>query len=255
MKKFDAFQIKLFMSVLMVLDHLPHIHGLLPPMWIGIFHLVTRCVSAWFAFMAVEGFLHTRNRIKYNARLFLWAGIMFAGNSLLKVILSSKDVYLGNNIFFTLALGVLILNMVSFQNDSICRHIKYRKQLLVFLKVFLIAIILAYGAIYSEGGYVLLPFMLITYLLRKNIKYRNIAYVILSVILAVPVFVSIQTYSNGFVMWDMMLFNSDWFFLSVLPFLYLYNGERGRNDRFSKYFFYIFYPLHLWIIAAISYIF
>lgn len=45
MKKFDAFQIKLFMAVLMVLDHLPHIHGLIPPMWIGIFHLVTRCVS------------------------------------------------------------------------------------------------------------------------------------------------------------------------------------------------------------------
>lgn len=238
----------------MVLDHLPHIYGLIPSNLIGPFHLFTRCVGAWFAYMAVEGFTHTHDRVKYNGRLFFWAGVVFLGNSLLKIILSAKDVYLGNNIFFTLALGVLILNMVAFQNDTICPYIKYRKQLLVFLKVLLIAIIIVYGAIYSEGGYVLLPFMLITYLLRKNTKYRNIAYVVLSVILAVPVFASIPTYNDRSIMWDMMLFNSDWFFLSVIPFIYLYNGERGRNDKFSKYFFYIFYPAHLWIIAIIQFI-
>ncbi|HWT74235.1 MAG TPA: hypothetical protein VN258_05875 [Mobilitalea sp.] len=36
-----------------------------------------------------------------------------------------------------------------------------------------------------------------------------------------------------------------------LPILYLYNGEKGGN-KFSKWGFYIFYPLHLLIIALIK---
>lgn len=248
MKKFDAFQIKLFMAVLMVLDHLPHIHGLIPPMWIGIFHLVTRCVSAWFAFMAVEGFLHTRNRIKYNARLFLWAGIMFAGNSLLTYLFRSKDVYVGNNIFLTLAIGVLLLNLWSWGGTSLSPGYK-------LLKLSGMVMITAAGALHTEGGYILLPFMLLTYGFRNRCKIRNLSYVLLSLMLLLPNIPALFQYESLAMGLDMFLFNSDWFFLSVLPFLYLYNGERGRNDRFSKYFFYIFYPLHLWIIAAISYIF
>ncbi len=29
----------------------------------------------------------------------------------------------------------------------------------------------------------------------------------------------------------MMLYNSDWLFITVLPFLYLCNGERGYTSR------------------------
>ena len=65
----NGFQIKLIMALLMVLDHVDKIPGLLPAGWDGIFHAVTRCVGVWFAFAAVEGFIHTRNRITYN--LFL----------------------------------------------------------------------------------------------------------------------------------------------------------------------------------------
>lgn len=55
----NAFQIKFFMAMLMVLDHLDYIPHAIPPLWAGIFHALTRCVGVWFAFMAVEGFLHT----------------------------------------------------------------------------------------------------------------------------------------------------------------------------------------------------
>lgn len=51
----------------------------------------------------------------------------------------------------------------------------------------------------------------------------------------------------------LMMYNSDWLLFTVLPFLSLYNGERGPNTPFSKYLFYVFYPAHLWIIALIGY--
>lgn len=111
--QFNAFQIKMFMAMLMVLDHLPYIPGLVPPLLVSIFHAVTRCVGVWFAFNAVEGFLHTRSQIRYNLRLFGWAAFMAAGNGLMEVVLRSKDIHIDNNIFLTLALGVLILNIIA----------------------------------------------------------------------------------------------------------------------------------------------
>ena len=40
----------------------------------------------------------------------------------------------------------------------------------------------------------------------------------------------------------------------AIPFLWLYNGERGKNPRVNKimkWFFYIYYPLHLLIIGLV----
>jgi hypothetical protein len=48
-RKRNAYQIKLFMAFLMVLDHLPHIPGLVSSPWEGIFHALTRCVAACLA--------------------------------------------------------------------------------------------------------------------------------------------------------------------------------------------------------------
>ena len=78
-------------------------------------------------------------------------------------------------------------------------------------------------------------------------------YIIYAVILAALSISDTFNYEDPMIALDMMLYNSDWLFITVLPFMYLYNGERGKNNKFTKYFFYIFYPAHLWIIAIISY--
>ena len=247
--QFNAFQIKMFMAMLMVLDHLPHIPGLVPPLLVGIFHAVTRCVGVWFAFNAVEGFLHTRSQIRYNLRLFGWAAFMAAGNGLMEILLRSKDIHIDNNIFLTLALGVLILNIIA---DSKKRFVKNRLtrvlQVLLTIGVFIV------GFTFAEGGNIVIPFMLITYLFRGSPKKRNLIYIIYAVILAALSISGIFNYEDPMIALDMMLYNSDWLFITVLPFMYLYNGERGKNNKFTKYFFYGFYPVHLWIIAIISYL-
>ena len=37
--------------------------------------------------------------------------------------------------------------------------------------------------------------------------------------------------------------------LAAVLVLFCYNGEKGKGSRFLKYFFYVFYPLHLLAIG------
>lgn len=246
-KGLNAFQLKLFMALLMVFDHLGKIPGLLSGEWEGIFHALTRCVAVWFAFAAVEGFRYTRSRLLYNLRLFFWAMIMFVGNTILNLLFHSKGVQIYNNIFLTLACGVLALILffgISPNDDPI----NIKRQPIRFILGIVVCLLAGFV---TEGGMVIIPFMLITYTCREKKKLRNLLYGILAIVLFC---MSIQIYPTWSDTLLMMFYNSDWLFITVLPFISLYNGERGPVTKWSKYFFYIFYPAHLWLITCIAYL-
>ena len=166
---------------------------------------------------------------------------MFLGNSLLTQLFKSKEIVLYNNIFLTLAFSITILNLLFNSKENKLKSLK------VIFGIILVFI----GVIISEGGIVVIPFVLITYIFRNKKIVRNILYLVFSLIM---LFISYTTYGDIKTTIEMLLFNCDWFFISVIPFIYLYNGERGLNNKFSKYFFYIFYPLHLWIITTIAFL-
>ena len=188
------------------------------------------------------------NLVAYHVRLFGWAAIMAVGNGLIEALLRSKDIHVDNNIFLTLALGVLTLNIISDSNKSFVKN-----RLAKVLQIVLAGIIFIVGFGFSEGGNIVIPFMLITYFFRESPKKRNAGYTIYALILAAFSISGVFSYDDPMLALDMMLYNSDWLFITVLPFMYLYNGQRGKNNKFTKYFFYVFYPVHLWIIALISY--
>lgn len=204
--------------------------------------MMTRCVAVFFAYMLVEGYLHTRNVKAYLLRLYGAAGIMALGNTLLNNFYQSKEIYMSNNIFMTLAVGLTLL--VCLRNFA--EHSR-KQQIVQILSVGLLTIL---GAFLTEGGTVVLPFILITYMGRKSLVKRNIAYGILALLL---LFLSYQPYESIGMTIQMMLYNADWLFILVLPILSLYNGQAGPRTAFSRYFFYIFYPLHLWLLATIAY--
>ena len=238
MKKLNGTQIKYLMAFLMVFDHLHYLPNFLPLLWVSIFHALTRCVAVWFAFTAVEGFFHTSNLKAYLSRLYGWSLLMATGNFLLNWIFEYKNIMLTNNIFLTLAVGVTLLTLF-FKPFKGKEMWSYLAGIIVFtLGIFLV-----------EGGLVILLFMLITAGLRQKPRLRNIAYLALSLLLFL---LSFQLYDNWGVTLEMLLFNSDFLFITVLPFLSLYNGQRGSKTAFDKYFFYIFYPAHLWLLALLA---
>ncbi len=236
-KLLNAYQIKLLMVLLMLLDHLRYINHLLPSEAAHVFTMISRCVAPMFAYFAVEGILHTRNLKRYCLRLSVLAGIMFAGNGILNAVFRAfsgtlpdaerKLLLINNNVIFTLALGVIAISLIKWGKD---KQTSVSKWLYV-----LSAVCFIIGFLWGEWGTILLPFMFIEYFFRNKMLLRLLGYVLIEIIaLLLP-------------------FSEPLYFL-VFPFILLYNGERGPKTGFSKYFFYIFYPVHLWIIAIINFI-
>lgn len=234
--RLNQFQIKMLMALLMVTDHLNHIPNLIPNDLALVFHVLTRCVSVWFAYGVVEGVLYTRNLKKYLLRLDIAAIVMILGNNLLESLYASKNIQLSNNIFLTLAIGATILAAIKSVSNKPLAGI--------------IAVVLFVAGIFvAEGAHVVLPFMLISYFAYQKPLVRNVGYLVLSVVLFAMAYVPYETTKETLLM---LAYNADFMFITVIPFLYLYNGKTGPRTPFSKYFFYVFYPAHLWLFATIA---
>lgn len=167
-----------------------------------------------FAFLLVEGVVHTKSRKKYGMSLALFALIseipwnLVHGGSLL---------YKGQNVFFTLFLGFVGIQVIDKFKEFPSKQIKW---LLVLL---LVSIFLR--ADYGSSGF---GFILLLYVLRRQVLLKSII--------------------------GSCFLPSRWIAgLAFIP-ISMYNGERGFiKGRFLKFAFYFFYPLHLFVFYIIKY--
>lgn len=171
--------------------------------------LVGRIAFPIFAFLIVEGFVHTRNRKRYGWNLAIFALISELPWNLVH---TGTWHYWGQNVFFTLLLGYL----------GLCALEAFREQkgkLLAALLGLLVGSIVL-RADYGCSGY---GFILLLYVLREN---KILQAIIGSCVLG-----------------------SRWIAgLAFIP-INMYNGERGFvKGPVAKYAFYLFYPLHLLVI-------
>lgn len=234
LKIMNAFQIKLLMAFLMLLNHVCYISNWIPPEVASVFTIISRCVAPMFAYFAVEGIIHTRDLKKYCIRLSILAAIVFIGNGALNFIfrflsgsLPEVERSMNNNVIFTLAMGVIAIALVQRGKDQQRKAGKWRYAVSVLCFII--------GFLFGEWGSVLLPFMFIQYFFRGKMAIRLLGYGLIEIIAILLPF-------------------SEPFYFLVFPFILLYNGKRGPQTNFSKYFFYVFYPVHLWIIYIINYI-
>ena len=166
-----------------------------------------------FAFLLVEGFLHTGNKRKYGLNLLALALIseipfnLLFGHSLL---------FPKQNVMFTLLLGYMAMcSLEHFRERPII-------SLAILLSLFLISRYLQ--ADYRTAGFV---FILLLYGLRREKAIQCVA---------APILLEMKTMV----------------FLSLLL-TCMYNGKRGFiKTPFLKYFFYAFYPLHMLIIYFLA---
>ena len=188
------------------------------------YYFLMRCVGRLafpiFAFLIVEGFLHTRNRRKYGRNLLLFALI----SEIPWNLTHGGHIYgLSQNVFFTLFLGFLALCVVErWERRMPDDNFAPRR-----MAIQLFAIIVAGILIRCDYGSSGVSFILLLYVLRHQAILRAAI--------------------------GCCFLGSRWIAgLSFIP-IGMYNGKRGFINRaWSKYLFYAFYPLHLLLLYYIQ---
>ena len=196
-----------------------------------VFRIIGRSSFPIFAFLLIQGYTHTRSRKKYLLRLFLFGCLseIFYDFAFYHTFFYSGD----QNVLLTLFLGLLLLCFLS-KIDKFLQFLDNATKILTlftihFFLVFLFCLLaLVFSCDYTIYGILLIYFF---YLFRNHIWFYSLILIGLS--------------SLTFI--DVVAFNQIWSLLSF-PILYLYNGQKGKS---FKYFFYLYYPLHLLILGLL----
>lgn len=184
---------------------------------IELYRNVGRLAFPIFAFLLVEGYRHTSNKRKYLAYLIAFACISEIPFDLAFAAQIFEPEY--QNIFFTLALSLVAIWAADNINTK-TTHITWLLRILCVTTFAVISQLL--GADYGIWG----PFVVFLFYL---------AHTRVTTILAAIGAACTQYTMPGI-------------FLAPV-FIGLYNGQRGRQN---KWFFYIFYPAHLLVLHFIA---
>lgn len=181
-----------------------------------------------FAFFIVEGFLHTRNKWKYLMRMVLFAFISEIPFDMALVL--GKDKILNGtlieftmqNVYFTLAIGLLVIIFLDMIEKKIA-ELPYRY---ILYGIVILAGMLFAWILHTDYEYCGVLAIVLMYMLRRN---REVAFVTSWIALMISSSAEITAIFAG-------------------PLIKRYNGKRGWA---VKWLFYMFYPVHLLVLAFV----
>ena len=238
LKKLSAYHIKYIAVFSMLLDHIGVIYkDSLSNNVYFILRLVGRLSFPLFCFLLVEGFFHTRNRKKYQQRLFIFAILSEIPYDLafqhLPANVFSPDTLLvafqQQNVLFTLFLGfTAMLRMEKVQQYRQYSIYKNIDTLILFCCLSEI--------LQTDCGAAGILCIFFFYSFYKKNKKNATGFTIKEILISIAP-AALLTYIPPFPV-QISAF-ADSLILSR------YNGERGKG---MKYFFYLFYPIHLLLL-------
>ncbi len=192
---------------------------------------IGRIAFPLFIFLLVEGLMHTTSRWKYLLRMLVFSVLSEVPFDLAltltqKNILEKKFFEFGyQNVFFTLTVGLLTITLIDWL---------WKSKLFITFQIIL-------SAGFCVGGFLLAEFLRTDYggmgVLAIAVAYFLRRWKMASVTGAVAVLTA-------------MSLTEACAFIDLLPVAF-YNGKRGLNFKWA---FYIFYPLHLFILGLIKFI-
>lgn len=222
----SSFALHIWAMLLMLCDHLQL--TLLPDL--PVLRCIGRLAFPLFAFMAVEGYLHTRSLKKYLLRLLMLAVISEVPFDLL--VSGSVFDPMHQNVIWTIILGLCCIR--AFENIS--ADLKKMLSAVVIIASLAAAIIARVD--YSSAGVLTL---LAFYAFRGNtVRCRLMQLLSLAFI--------------NLVLLGGIEFAFPYQALAVLslPIIWLYDGSQGPHNGFIKAANYLFYPAHMLILALFS---
>ncbi len=226
----DRNQLKYIAAAAMLIDHIAW--GFVPEFTAAwqIMHIIGRIAAPVMAYFIVEGYIYTHDRVRYGIRLLVFAFISWIPVCLFDYC--RLEPYFG--VIYTLFLGYLAICV--WDNAKIA----YELRILLVVGLCLLSK-------FGDWEYfdVLWPFFF--YVFKDDERKKWTTFCIIGAInvadsMMIDMEVGLSPLTS---IYQVGVF--------IVPFLikYMYNGRRGNKNAFNKWFFYIFYPLHLLILGAL----
>lgn len=245
-KLLDSNMIKIIAIIAMTIDHITWM--IYPGYPKGIFpiilHIIGRITCPIMCFFIAEGYYYTKDINKYTKRLFVFAFI-----SHFAYVFASADFmdwksfipfYYGSalnqtSVMWSLAWGLVMLRVVNSK--------KIKSNMMKVLLIVLICLI----SFPSDWSCVASLCILAFGTNRGNLKKQTLWMMFYVAIYTTVYFFAIDKI-YGVLQMAVVL---------SVPIIRMYNGKRGNNQRINdimKWLFYIYYPLHLFIIGWMQFV-
>ncbi len=220
--------LKILASVFMLLDHIGFL--LLPS--VGWLRIIGRLAFPIYAFMIAEGCFYTKNKLKYFLQIFVLGAICQAA-----YFIYNGDTYMC--ILITFSLSVLII----YSLDYLKKQVLAKKWPKAVLALGLLATAVAGAFVFTrifrvDYGFtgVLIPVMASFFNNPNEKKPKQLA--------------SVAMLGLGLIFLAWRVGGVQIYSILAILLLLLYSGKRGKLNL--KYYFYIFYPLHLLALEGLS---
>ncbi len=240
-KGLSSFALHLIAMALMLCDHL---WGTIVP-GAQFLTIIGRLAFPIFAFMIVEGYFHTRSFKKYMLRLLIFAVLSEIPFNLMHE--TSFFAPFNQNVLWTFLLSLSCIKLIDLMRKKLKPWFWLPLTALLVLVFMLVAII---GAVdYMHYGFLM---VLVFYAFHGNRWYHylgqavGIGYINLFMIkgLVFPTEIFGHVFEipqQGAAVFALLL-------------IWCYRGKQGYHNKFTKYAFYAFYPVHMLILGLISYL-
>ena len=245
-KGLSSSTLKIIALILMTIDHI----GIFIPNTPFFFRMVGRLSAPLFFFTLAFSFQNTSSRKRFLLRLYVSSVVM----ELIKIIISFFDTksitVIESNVFSTMFLAVGIALCL----ESIVIYYRSSRYAVMLCYITSVVVIVIWSFVnlnlsdlflwfikafapnlnQTEGGFAWVFLGVGMCLFAKNKRY------VIYFFLAFCALEFLGTILFAHI--DTLLYNIQWMMVFALPFFILYNNQRGKS---SKWFFYIYYPLHI----------
>lgn len=279
--------LKILAIILMTLDHIGKFILNSP----AILNFVGRLAAPLFIFCCVWGLYYTKNRKKYILRLYVSSILMSIIDYILFTYFPT-DILVLNNFFRTLFLIAVLISIYEITQNSFKKRIILYAcfiiwQIISSIIIYKLATIHSLGTIsfviitsllgnilQTEGAF-LIPlalgmyifkfnkkhfstfyilyfaallfnnvFNLLPHLINNNMNFAlsEISFFITDIILGLPI--------QELTLTDTIITGGQWAAVLALPIILKYNHRKGNS---TKYFFYLYYPLHIAVLYLFRY--
>lgn len=214
--------LKIIALVTMTIDHI----GMIFFPYSDIYRIIGRISFPIFAYFVAESCRYTSDRKKYMLSMIICEAVCLLG-----YYIGMGEIYF--SVMMTFILSVILINAYDF-----------------------LAKMLQKGVWHGISGF--MSFVIVFFVMNRLCDSLDIMYGFWGVLLPLWVYIFPDRYI-GLLFFSVGLYilgkesaSMQIYALLAVPFLFIYDGKKIKSSKFEKYFYYIYYPVHLGVLYLIE---